>query len=157
MKLKTLDQLKIIIDLHKSHRKKIVWTNGCFDLLHPGHIFSLEKAKEKGDILIVGLDSDSSVRKLKGFNRPIIQEEYRIKFLEALSFVDYIIIINFNEAKYIIKELMPDIYVKSGNYNLDTINQEERIVVEDYGGEIYIPKGLEGFSTTDIIKKIKNE
>lgn len=157
MKLQDLNTLKKIINSMRLEGKKIVWTNGCFDLLHPGHIYSLKKAKEKGDILIVGVDSDESIKKLKGSNRPIIEEKYRIFSLESLDFIDYIILFNFGEAENIIQELKPDIYVKSGNYNINTINQNERKIVESYGGEIYLPKGLQGFSTTEIINKIKNE
>lgn len=156
MKLQNLNSLKKIINSFKLEGKKIVWTNGCFDLLHPGHIYSLKKAKEKGDILVIGIDSDDSIKKLKGENRPIIEEKYRIFSLESLNFVDYIILFDSGEAKNIIQELKPDVYVKSGDYNLDTINQNERKIVESYGGEIYLPKGLEGFSTTEIIDKIKN-
>jgi len=156
MKILNLEQLKILVDDYRSQGKKIVWTNGCFDLLHPGHIYSLKKAKEKGDILIVGIDSDISVRKLKGHSRPIINEEQRAKSLEALEYVDHIIVFNFGEAKNIIAELEPDFYVKSGDYSIETINQKERKIIESYRGEIYLPEGLKGFSTKGIIEKIKN-
>ena len=157
MKRIDLVLLKKAIEWYKSQGKKIVWTNGCFDLMHPGHIHSLEKAKEKGDVLIVGLDSDKSIRKLKGPNRPILSEEHRIKMLESQESVDHVIVFEFGEAKEIINEIKPDIYVKSGDYTIDTINQQERKIVESYRGSIYIPPGLTNFSTTEMIKRIKNE
>ncbi|MAH07000.1 hypothetical protein CMI38_01985 [Candidatus Pacearchaeota archaeon] len=155
MKLLNLTQLKTITDEYKSQGKRIVWTNGCFDLLHPGHIYSLNEAKKKGDILIVGLDSDSSIKTLKGPTRPLIPEQQRISSLEALESVNHIILFNFGEAKQIINHIRPHVYAKSGNYMLETINQSERKIVESYHGEIHLIPGLPGFSTTEIIKRIK--
>jgi len=157
MKILTLEQLKPLIQQYKQQNKKIVWTNGCFDLFHPGHLYSLKKAKQKGDILIVGLDSDESTKKLKGPHRPIISETHRAEILSSLDFIDHIIIFNFGQVKNIIQEIKPHVYVKSGNYTLDTIDQEERKILESYQAEIYLPSGLEGFSTTEIIKKIKKQ
>ena len=157
MKLQTLEQLKSLVENYKLQGKRIIWTNGCFDLLHPGHMHSLKKAKEQGDILIIGLDSDDSIKKLKGPSRPIIPERHRILSLEALEFVDHVIVFNFGEAKDILQTIKPHVYVKSGNYTIDTINQPERRVIESYGGEIYLPEGLHGFSTTDIIKRMKSD
>lgn len=154
-KLKKLDELiEIVLDLKKKG-KKIVWTNGCFDIFHAGHKYSLEKAKEKGDILIVGLDSDESVRKIKGEGRPIYNEKERAEILSVIESVDFIIIFPPNGALECIKQLKPHVYVKSGNYNLDTINQDERRFIESYGGEIFLPKGISDLSTTKIIEKIK--
>jgi len=157
-KLVNLIELKELVKSYKTQGKKIVWTNGCFDLLHPGHLHSLKKAKQQGDILIVGLDSDESVKKLKGHDRPIVSEQQRAEMLASLDFVNHIIIFNFGEAKNIISETKPHVYVKSGdgkrNYNIDTINQEERKIIEDYEGEIILIPGLPGFSTTELISKI---
>jgi len=157
MKLQTLKQLTTLVQKYKQQKKRVVWTNGCFDLLHPGHIYSLKLAKQQGDILIIGLDSDQSVKKLKDPSRPIIPEKHRAESLASLEFVDHIILFNFNQAKNIIRELKPHVYVKSGNYTIDSINQEERKIIESSGGKIYLPKGLPGFSTTEIIKKIKGK
>jgi D-beta-D-heptose 7-phosphate kinase/D-beta-D-heptose 1-phosphate adenosyltransferase len=154
-KLKTLDELSSIVEDLKKKQKRIVWTNGCFDLFHAGHKYSLEQAKKRGDFLIVGLDSDESVKILKGPERPIINQEQRAGILSGMEIVDYITIFSAGEASKYLRMLKPDVYVKSGNYTLDTINQEERKIIEGYGGEIYLPKGLPGFSTTDIIKKIR--
>ncbi len=152
----TFEELKRIVLELKGRNKKIIWTNGCFDVLHAGHKYSLEKAKEKGDVLIVGIDSDDSVRALKGPDRPIYKEKERVELLSAIEFVDYITVFPYGQAANYLKELKPDIYVKSGNYTLDTINQEERIIIEEYGGEIYLPKGLSEFSTSSVIEKIRN-
>lgn len=157
MKLQNFDQIKEKVNIYRREGKKIVWTNGCFDLLHPGHIYSLRKAKNSGDILIVGIDSDRSIRRLKGPSRPIINEKQRIESLEELECIDHIILFNYGEVKKIIEALKPDVYVKSGNYTLETINQEERKIIENYGGEIYLPEGLPDISTTGIINKLQKK
>ena len=148
--------LELFKRLHGESRR-IVTTNGCFDLFHLGHKHSLEEAKKKGDILIVGLDSDESVKKLKGPTRPIYSETERAELLSAMEAVDFVTIFPSGGAIKYIDILKPNVYVKSGNYNLETINQSERKLVESYGGEIFLPKGISGFSTTEVIKKIKNE
>lgn len=153
-KIKSLDALKSILAVEKSRGKKIVWTNGCYDIMHVGHILYLEKARELGDLLVVGLNSDESVRKSKGPNRPIVEENQRAKLLASLSFVDYVIIFNDQSPKWLIEVLKPDIYAKGGDYTIDTINQEERRLVESYGGEIALLPGIDGMSTTNIIDKI---
>ncbi len=155
-KLKTLDELSEIVRELKREQRRIVWTNGCFDLFHAGHKYSLEQARKRGDVLIVGLDSDESVRKLKGPGRPVYNEEQRAEILSGMGFVDYVTIFPFGKAAEYLKRLQPHVYLKSGDYTIDTINQEERRIVESYNGEIYLPKGLSELSTTDTIKKIKN-
>ncbi len=155
-KLVTFEELKKIIFELKRQNKRTIWTNGCFDVLHAGHKYSLEKAKEKGDILIVGIDSDESVRMLKGPERPVYKEKERIELLSAIEFIDYITVFSYGQVADHLRELKPDVYVKSGNYTLDTINQEERKIIEEYGGEIYLPKGLQGFSTSSVIDRIRN-
>ncbi len=156
-KLKTIDELFEIIRELKKKQKKIVWTNGCFDLFHAGHKYSLEQARKKGDILIVGLDSDESVRKLKGSERPIYNQEQRVEILSGMEFVNYITIFPPEKASEYIQLLKPDVYVKSGNYTIDSINQKERKIIEEYGGEIYLPRGISELSTTNIINKIKKQ
>ncbi len=155
-KIVDFEELKKIIDDAKRKGKKIAWTNGCFDILHTGHVDYLKKAKKQGDVLVVGIDSDDSVKRLKGSGRPINSESERAEIISALEFVDYIIIFPFGVVKDYLAELNPDIYVKGGDYTLDTINQEERRAVESYNGKIIIIPPVPNKSTTKTIEKIKN-
>ncbi|MCV6606786.1 MAG: D-glycero-beta-D-manno-heptose 1-phosphate adenylyltransferase, partial [Campylobacterales bacterium] len=134
--------------LKKSH-KKIVFTNGCFDLLHPGHIDYMAKAKELGDYLIVGLNSDASVKRLKGEDRPVNSQEVRKIMLEALSSVDAVEIFDEDTPYNLIKRISPDILVKGGDYNV------EDIVGREFAKETKTIPFLEGFSTTTLIERIK--
>lgn len=134
--------------------KKIAWTNGCFDFMHAGHVDYLERAKNYG-MLVVGLNNDSSVKRYKGDLRPICNEFFRAQVLNALTCVDYIIIFEEKSPIKIIKELKPDYYIKGGDYTIDTIDQNERHVVESYGGEIVLLPEVKGISTSSIIEKIK--
>ena len=153
-KLKTLDQLTPIVKDLQDQGKTVVWTNGCFDLLHVGHIAYLQKARQLGDALIVGLNSDESVRENKGPNRPLVPERDRAVILAALECVDFLIIFSDKTTVGILEALKPDIYAKGGDYNIDTIVQEERRVIEGYGGGIAIIPGVQGQSTTALIQKI---
>lgn len=155
-KLKTLPQLKKIVQQLKEQGKKIVWTNGCFDILHVGHITYLMQARKEGDVLIVGLNSDRSVRQIKGPDRPVINERNRALVLSALECVDYIVLFDEKSPLPIIKQLRPDVYAKGGDYTIDTLVQPERRFVESYGGRIALIPGVEGYSTTEIIHKVKN-
>ena len=138
------------------NQKKIVLTNGCFDLLHVGHIYSLEKASELGEELWVALNSDISVRSLKGGNRPIFSQEQRAYMLQSLKCVSLVFIFeNENLAKEI-TALKPDIYVKSGDYSLQTLNPDERKALETVGSKINFVPHIDGFSTTNIIKNLSN-
>ncbi len=150
---KIIDYTKIknLVKDCRQLKKRIVFTNGCFDLLHAGHIHLLEQAKSKGDILIVGLNSDSSVRELKGKNRPIENQDIRIRKLIKLTFVDYIIIFNEKTAEFLIEAIYPDVYVKGNDY-LDVDFVEGR-KIKEYGGEMYFVELLEGYSTSALIKK----
>ncbi len=154
-KVKTLETLKKILARAREEGKKIVWTNGCFDILHVGHITYLQRAAEQGDILVVGLNSDESVTRVKGPSRPIIPEEERALVLSALECVDYIILFNEEHPMKLLEELKPDVYAKGGDYNMETIVQEERHLVEGYGGTIAIIPGVEGKSTTNLVERIK--
>lgn len=153
-KVLSIEKLSKAINNAQADGKKITWTNGCYDIMHVGHILYLEKAKALGDILVVGLNSDDSVRKSKGPNRPIVEENQRAKLLASLTFVDYVIIFDDESPKELIMALQPDIYAKGGDYTLNTINQDERKIVESYGGEIAILPGIDGMSTSHIIDKI---
>ncbi len=155
-KLKTLVELGGIVDQARKEDKRIVWTNGCFDLLHAGHIVYLQRAAAEGDLLVVGLNSDESVRQNKGPGRPVVPENERALILSALDCVDYLTIFHEPNTVSILEQLKPDVYAKGGDYALDTINQEERRVVESYGGAIAIIPGVEGYSTTRLINRIKS-
>lgn len=145
-----IDELKIIREQNKE--KKIVFTNGCFDLLHIGHIRYLKEAAELGDLLIVGLNSDDSVRRLKGSERPINCQEERLEVLAALEFVDYVVIFEEDTPLQAIKKCQPDVLVKGGDYQLENIVGKE--VVEKMGGSVKILPFIEGKSTTKLIQKI---
>lgn len=153
-KLKTLEQLQSVVTRLQRDGKKVVWTNGCFDILHAGHIAYLIRARQEGDVLVLGLNSDSSVRSIKGPERPVIAEQDRALVLSALACVDYLLLFDDPSPLRLIEALKPDVYVKGGDYTIDTINQEERRLVEGYGGSIAILPGVEGQSTTSIIQKI---
>lgn len=156
-KIKTLEELKAIKDDDKMEGKKFIWTNGCFDLLHPGHIDYLKKAKKLGDYLVVGLNSDSSVKQLKGEGRPIIPERERAEVLSSLECVDYVVIFPELRVSNCLKELEPDIFVKAGDYSLSIMDQGERKIIEGYGGSFEFIPITKKFSTTEIIKKIMGE
>jgi len=130
----------------------IVFTNGCFDLLHPGHIDYLTKAKSYGDILIVGLNSDESVSSLKGENRPINNQEFRSMMLIGLKPVDYVVIFNEETPIELIKKIQPTTHVKGGDYTATELPEYE--TVKSYGGTVEILPFLPGFSSTAIINRI---
>ena len=143
--------LRIIKDL-KAKGKRIVFTNGCFDLLHIGHIRYLEEAKALGDVLVVGVNSDSSVRKLKGSKRPVLPEEERTEILSGLGCVDYITIFDERDPLKLITSLHPDVLVKGRDWTKDQIVGSE--VVERSGGEVVILPFVQGASTSNLINII---
>jgi D-beta-D-heptose 7-phosphate kinase/D-beta-D-heptose 1-phosphate adenosyltransferase len=153
-KVRTPAQLEVVVEQLRQRGKTVVWTNGCFDILHSGHIVYLMKAAQLGDCLIVGLNSDESVRKLKGPDRPVNDENSRALVLSALECVGYVCIFSDPTPLAILGRIKPNVYAKGGDYTLDTIDQEERRLVEGYGGRIAIIPGVEGNSTTAIIDKI---
>lgn len=132
----------------------LVVTNGCFDILHVGHVLYLQKAKRLGDLLLVGLNSDESVRAIKGPNRPINKELDRAMVLAALAAVDKVCIFPEPTAKRFLELAKPDIYVKGGDYTIDTINQEERQLVEQLGGRIIIVQSGRIISTSRILSQL---
>lgn len=154
-KLKQRDELKSLVEELQQNGKTVVWTNGCFDILHVGHIVYLQRAAAEGDALIVGLNSDASVRALKGPTRPVIPEQDRALVLSALECVSYVVIFDEPTTTPLLDALKPDVYAKGGDYTVDTICQEERRLVEGYGGRIAIIPGVEGRSTTNVIKRIQ--
>ncbi len=134
--------------------KKLVVTNGCFDLLHVGHATYLEAARQQGDTLLVGVNSDASVRGLKGPTRPINNENDRAAVLAALESVDGVFIFPEIAATHFLALAQPDIYVKGGDYTLETLNQDERQTVENGGGRIVLLALVQGKSTTTTLAKI---
>jgi rfaE bifunctional protein nucleotidyltransferase chain/domain len=136
----------------KKEDKKVVFTNGCFDLLHRGHIEYLKKAKRLGDILIVGLNSDSSVRKIKGQGRPIQKQADRAAILASLYFVNYVCIFSELTPLKLISALIPDILVKGGDWKVKDIVGKE--IVESHGGKVLSIKMVKGKSTRNIIQTI---
>lgn len=134
--------------------RKLVVTNGCFDLLHLGHVTYLETARNLGDALLIGLNSDSAVRELKGPGRPVNDQGDRAAVLAALESVNGVCLFNEATATRFLARAQPDIYVKGGDYTLATINQEERRTVEGVGGRIVMIPFVPGKSTTALLKKI---
>lgn len=149
------DLIKKVED-NKRKNRKIVWTNGCFDLLHVGHVKYLKEAKKLGDILVVGINSDESVKKLKGPERPIQTEQERAEILSSLEFINYIIIFPELTVEKYLRKLKPEIFIKGGDYTVDTINRSERKIVEEYGGKIVIIPVENNISTSKIIEKLRN-
>lgn len=134
--------------------KKLVVTNGCFDILHLGHVTYLENARNFGDALLIGVNSDSAVRGLKGPSRPVNSETDRASVLAALHSVDGVCIFTDTTATKFLAAAQPDIYVKGGDYTLDTLNQDERRAVESNGGKIALVPFVPGKSTTGLLEKI---
>ena len=134
--------------------KKLVVTNGCFDLLHIGHVTYLETARGRGDFLLVGVNSDASVGQLKGPDRPVNSENDRAAVLAALASVDAVCIFTEKTAARFLALARPDIYIKGGDYTIETVNQEERQVVEQAGGKVVIVPLVPGRSTTALLQKI---
>jgi D-beta-D-heptose 7-phosphate kinase / D-beta-D-heptose 1-phosphate adenosyltransferase len=132
--------------------KIIVFTNGCFDILHPGHILTLTQAKAQGDVLIVGINSDASVKRLKGERRPILNQNERSVMLAALEAVDYVTTFEEDTPLMLIQLLQPHVLVKGGDWNSDAVVGRE--VVEANGGKVVLIPYQEGLSTTGIIKRI---
>lgn len=153
-KILLLDDLIKQVDSWKASNQKIVFTNGCFDILHLGHIDYLEKAREKGDKLILGLNSDSSVKILKGENRPINEEKSRARMVAALSFVDAVILFSEQTPLELIKKINPDALIKGNDYVTENIVGADFVLKN--GGKVETIQLVEGFSTTNMIDKIKN-
>ncbi len=153
LKVKNLSDLKREIDQLKSEGKQIVFTNGCFDILHPGHTRYLYSARQLGDYLVVAVNSDRSVKAIKGEGRPILSQEARADLLAAFSFVDGVMIFDEDNPLKVIQYLSPDILVKGGDWAEGDIIGAD--VVKEAGGDVKRIPFISEFSTTDIIKKIK--
>ena len=152
-KLHTLDRLKDIIPEEKKGGKRIVLANGCFDLIHVGHIRYLKESKDRGDILLVALNSDLSVHSLKGQGRPILSEEERIAIISSFYCVDYVTVFDELNVEKILLELQPDVHAKGSDYTEKTVPERETVM--SYGGEIAITGGPKVKSTSEIIRGIQ--
>lgn len=152
-KVVTVEEAKTIIYGWKLLGKTCAFTNGCFDILHQGHIFSLGQAAKEADFLIVGLNSDASVQRLKGPTRPINNNESRAIVISNLAIVDLVVVFEEDTPLELIKALMPDVLVKGGDYTLEEIVGAKEVVAA--GGKVIINPIVEGYSTTGLIEKIK--
>ena len=152
-KIMTVSQAQSMIAALKVNGKKIAFTNGCFDIIHPGHLFSLAQAANEADFLIVGLNSDASVRKLKGPTRPINTTQSRAIVLANLIVVDAVVIFEEETPLELISTLLPDVIVKGGDYTIDQIVGSKEVIANR--GKVVINPMVEGFSTTSLIDKIK--
>ena len=139
----------------RKNNQALVFTNGCFDLLHVGHVYALEAAKKEGDILWVGINSDASVRALKGSTRPIYPQEARLYLLNALQCVDGLILFDGNDCAHELELIQPDVYVKSGHYTLETLNPNERRMLEKCNTRICFIPPLPNWSTTQTLARIR--
>ena len=155
-KIKNIEELKNIVDKLKGQNKKIITTNGVFDILHIGHIRYLQEAKKLGDILIIAVNSDSSTKQIKGTKRPLNNEDDRMEALAALQCVDYVVIFDQEDPKKILEEIRPDIHVKGGDYDPKNFKQmPEAEIINKYGGEVKIVSLFNRKSTTNVINKIR--
>jgi D-beta-D-heptose 7-phosphate kinase/D-beta-D-heptose 1-phosphate adenosyltransferase len=146
------ESLAMVVQAHRQRGERLVFTNGCFDLLHVGHIHYLQHARTLGERLIVGLNDDVSVRQLKGAGRPVLPQDERARILAALTCVDYVTIFSESTPLALIKTIRPDILVKGGDYTPETVVGREE--VEAYGGRVYIAPYVPGVSTTALVETI---
>lgn len=152
-KLKPLEIIKNEIKALQQQGKKIVFTNGCFDILHAGHVDIFQQARNLGDALVVAVNSDISIKKIKGEKRPVVPQAQRMQVLAALEAIDYVVIFDEENPFKIIKEIQPDILVKGGDWPVETIVGRE--IVEKKGGKVLSIPLMEGISTTNIIEEVK--
>jgi D-beta-D-heptose 7-phosphate kinase/D-beta-D-heptose 1-phosphate adenosyltransferase len=152
-KIASKDEIGLIIRNRRLHGRQVVFTNGCFDLFHPGHLEVLKKASGLGDVLVVGVNSDSSVARIKGPTRPILPQSDRVAMLTALSFVDYVVIFDEDTPLAIIEEVQPDILVKGSDWRGKEVIGES--VVKARGGRVEFVELINGLSTTSLINKIR--
>lgn len=153
-KLIAWDQLTEWRERLREQGKRLAVTNGCFDILHLGHLACLEAAKQQGDVLLVGVNGDESARRLKGEGRPLNPEADRAALLAALECVDAVTVFSELDALELLKIVKPDVYVKGGDYTIETINQSERRLVEAQGGKVLVLAGVPGKSTSDLIARL---
>lgn len=153
--ISNIEKIDEIVAELKKQNKKIAFTNGCFDILHSGHVAYLEKARTFGDVLVVGLNSDNSVRRLKGKPRPYVNEDDRAYVLSRLEAVDIVCLFSEDTPLELLKKVKPDFLIKGGDYNLDQIVGRE--LVESHGGQVLTIPFIEGKSSTYLIDQIKTD
>lgn len=154
-KLKNLDELTAIAAQARQKGKSVVFTNGCFDILHRGHVHILRQAKAAGDLLIVALNSDRSVKQIKGEKRPVLPETDRIELIGAMEMVDYIVVFDDADPYKLIAAIKPNVLVKGGDWSAQKIVGAD--LVEEGGGRVEVIPYLKGFSTSEIIERIMKE
>ena len=157
MKNKLVDsnQLGLLAESSRQRGEKLVLTNGCFDLLHLGHVHYLEAARSLGDTLVVAINGDDSVRALKGEGRPLNRERERAEVVAALECVDHVVIFSEVRVTRLLEQVRPAIYVKGGDYTADTLDPEERAALEKTGAQIHILPLEPGYSTSGLIERLK--
>jgi rfaE bifunctional protein nucleotidyltransferase chain/domain len=153
-KILTLDQLVAESGRLRGEGKRVVTTNGCFDILHVGHVRYLVAARKLGDVLVVGLNGDDSVRQLKGEGRPVNRERDRAEVLTALESVNYVTIFSEKRATNFLRAAQPAVYAKGGDYTADTLDPDERAVLDKFGTRIEIIPFEKGYSTSDLLTRI---
>lgn len=153
-KILTLDQLAAESGRLRSESQRVVATNGCFDILHVGHVRYLTAARKLGDVLVVGLNGDDSVRQLKGEGRPVNREQDRAEVLAALESVDYVTIFPENRATNFLRAAAPAVYAKGGDYTADTLDPGERAVLDEFGSRIEIIPFEKGYSTSELLTRL---
>ena len=151
-KVKALQEITAIVTQHQKAGRKVVFVNGCFDLLHVGHIRYLEAARALGDVLVLGLNGDESVRVLKGPGRPLMKQEERAEVLSALECVDYLVLFDEVTAHGILEKLQPDIHAKGTDYTRETVPEKDTVL--SYGGSIAIVGDPKDHSTQDFLRRI---
>ena len=155
-KQKTPSELAAIRELMGAERRKLVFTNGCFDLLHVGHVRYLQQARALGDALVVAVNGDASVRALKGPTRPVNSEQDRAEVLAALECVDYVTVFHSERVTDLVQEIRPQVYAKGGDYTVETLDPGERGALQAAGSDIQILALVPGKSTTNILSKCQS-
>ena len=153
-KLKSFEEIGAIAALARSNNQKIVFTNGCFDLLHRGHVHLLRTAKGYGDLLIVGINSDSSVKAIKGPSRPVLPQKDRTELIAAMEMVDYVVLFDEPDPYRLIRSIRPSVLAKGGDWVKEKIIGND--FVEEDGGRVVLIPYIKGFSSTEIIERIRN-
>jgi D-beta-D-heptose 7-phosphate kinase/D-beta-D-heptose 1-phosphate adenosyltransferase len=154
-KLKSRDEIAVIAAAKRRAGKTIVFTNGCFDLLHLGHVHVLRQAKADGDVLIVGVNTDRSVKSIKGAARPILAEQDRSELIAAMEMVDYVVLFDEPDPCQLIAAVKPDVLAKGGDWSAEQIVGAD--IVQAYGGRVRVIPYLKGHSTTEIIERIRDD
>ena len=148
-----LQELRLLREQYRRNHRTVVFTNGCFDILHAGHVRYLDEAKGLGDVLIVGLNSDESVHRLKGAGRPVNPAEDRAEVMSGLRSVDHVVVFGEKTAEELVRQLQPDVYVKGGDYTVDQL--PEASAVAAYGGRTVVVSLVPGRSTTNVIRRLQ--